>query len=29
VAGAHGLPRRKVYQLALGLDRDNEQETDG
>ena len=29
VAGAHGLPRRKVYQLALGLDRDNEQETEG
>jgi len=29
VAGAHGLPRRKVYQLALGLDRDNEQADDG
>ena len=29
VAGAHGLPRRKVYQMALGLDRENEQDTDG
>lgn len=24
VAGAHGLPRRQVYQMALGLDRNNE-----
>ena len=24
VAGAHGLPRRKVYQMALALDRDDE-----
>ena len=29
VAGAHGLPRRKVYQMALGLDREHEQDTDG
>ena len=24
VAGAHGMPRRKVYQMALALDRDDE-----
>ncbi|MGH1578493.1 16S rRNA (cytidine(1402)-2'-O)-methyltransferase [Planktotalea sp.] len=24
VAGAHGLPRRKVYQMALALDRDDD-----